>query len=165
METAHRVADAAAWMALSERDREFVRQKRAMRASWDAIARMLEVPTDTVRRSCDPAYRVAHSPAPPVAAISPQEGLRRRLQADGLPPHLVKMLGIIAAAGKPVPIDVLLQDRLPVMAGKDRRDAAATAFRREAAEAGYAIAVSTQGYAFTPTAREAIAARLANRVR
>ncbi len=138
-----------------------------MRASWDSIAQMLEVPTDTVRRACDGRYTPVHKPAGAVVAISPSEGLRRRLRADGLPGDLVALLILIFEAGdRGVSVnDVCAAMGLPLAMGKGSRAMHLKTFRTRAADAGYPVEATCGGYKFADAGGLAVAARMAARVR
>ena len=138
-----------------------------MRASWDSIARMLEVPTDTVRRACDRRYTPAHEPAGAMVAISPSEGLRRRLRADGLQGDLVAVLVLLfeASDGCVSVTDVCAGMGLPLAFGSKSQEMHLKTFRSRAADAGYAVEATRRGYKFTTAGAAAIAARMAARVR
>ena len=152
---------------LSDQDLAFALSRRAMRASWDAIARMLEVPTDTVRRACDGRYTPAHRPAGALVAISRSDALRRRLKADGLPDDVVAPLVLIfnSEDRRVSVLDLCAAMRLPQSLGKKSLALHLKTFRTRAADAGYAVEATNVGHKFTTAGAAAIAARMAARVR
>lgn len=63
-------------------DADFVMSKRAMRASWGAIAAMTGCPVDALRRKFDTA--LPPLPAPKAVALSPRQKAEQALMKGGL---------------------------------------------------------------------------------
>ncbi len=99
-------ATAARADAIDRATRQWVQERRAMGASWGAVAKMLGLSEDSVRRACDATYAGQHGASPLSAQTTaprvPHEQSRRVLFAWFRGGVMLPTLRLLAAAPRTV---------------------------------------------------------------
>ncbi len=128
-------------------DAAFVRSKRAMRASWGAIARMTGCAEIELRRRFDPAgVIVASAPPPAVAGLSLREKARRALEYAGLDRDAATIVARLWHAGGGLMSSQVLA--AGIAGGGAAQDECKRA--REAARARLGLKFRDRGFALSP---------------